>query len=218
MPDSNCRAWNTSPENRYRRPVLTPSSFVALREPSIYLIAGVDYIHCILRTNVISPKIFFEHRRQSRATHAFDTTMNHSIIASVLTVTIFTDDSSLLMQISRLSRTLRFTKDFWLQKSETMSTKLVSQIHPRTYLILLVKKKYSNIYSSHSKLISSGNSLLQFIDTYRYTPYSSTLQHFIGENVTRSSKNMQVSKAFSTQVLILPETPNHSSKQYPQVS
>ena len=97
--------------------------------------------------------------------------MNHSIIASVLTVTILTDDSSLLMQISRLWRTLRFTNDFWLQKSETMSTKLVSEIHPRTYPILLVKKKYSNIYSSHSKLISSGNSLLQFIDTYRYTPY-----------------------------------------------
>jgi len=58
-----------------------------------------------------------------------------------------------------------------------MSTKVVLQIHPRTYLILLVKKNYSNIYSSHSKLIFSGNSLLQFIETYRYTPYLS-LQNF----------------------------------------
>jgi len=58
-----------------------------------------------------------------------------------------------------------------------MSTKVSFQIHSRIYLILLVKKNYSNIYSSHSKLMPSGNFLLRFIDTYRYTPYS-PLQNF----------------------------------------
>ena len=112
-----------------------------------------------------------------RATHAFDNTMNprsslpHSLLRFQLTTVLFSCRSRDCRELSDSQK----ISDFKRQKP--CPRKLSRKIHPRTYLILLVKKKHSNIYSSHSKLISSGNSLLQFIDTYRYTPYSS-LQHF----------------------------------------
>jgi len=42
--------------------------------------------------------------------------MNHSIIASVLTVTMLVDESTLLTQTSRSSRTFRLTKGFRLKQ------------------------------------------------------------------------------------------------------